>query len=892
MNNAKWFISILLLCFVTNVLANEVVLIAEDPIVALLKDRNEIVYIQTKHAIYEFTGEAPLIWQYSSKYTIDFSIAISKGNFLITHGKGFSYIENNQQVYSDSLPELITTVELYDSSILLGTAGKGLFSFDTKTRIVKSIPEVETGFVNDILVTDKTIWIAHDNGISLLNKAGLTLVQKSNLSALISKLYKASDYVIAVGEFGNLYKILNNGHYTGETQGMVHPNMKFSSNNGDVYGVSPEAYYKLNSNLTFDLVEMGRYHHILTHKNVLFLVQGNKLYRKDITQEIYSEGLSNLSLYAENDSILWSGQKGRIVCLKNGLPVKTVTLKSNLRDVFVSSLLVDNKNIIAGTLGDGLYVFDKEGKQLRHILQKESFNKNNIIQLKEQDSLLWVAYLNGLLTLNPDDFTLERDFKELLGNNYLFNCLPISRNTFFIGTSGNGILNYNNGNLSSLLDNHSIYNLAVKGDSVYAGTEKNGVYCIGLKNNKVRQISTSNKVLNIVPLQKGIVLATDYENLYIDDAFNFTYSLPGMGLNGMNINSVTENSSSIYLGYENGILKIEKSKLTQLGNLHFNLDRPFLFEEKVKDNKSEFKFNENTFTFNFQLYNYYNPDNNHYRYRLLGVDSTWHVTGQKSIQYFKLPSGKYQFQVSAGTHSGFQPQLIKAYSFVINKPFWLTLWFLVLSSTLLLLFVFYGFKQREKRLLEKERLRSARTRAEINQLKSQLDPHFLFNSLNSLAEIIEEDTKAATKSLLELSDLYRSILKFKEVDIIALKTDVELANQYFRIHQLRFEDLIHIDINVPHAESKSIVSMSCQLLIENAIKHNVINRKNRLYVSIYMEDDYLVVKNNKSVANAAGRSEGIGLKNLKQRFKLLTKKNIRIINSDEIFIVKLPLLDG
>lgn len=892
MNNSCWFILILLISFANNVLASEVVLIAEDPIIDLLKDSNEIVYIQTKQDIYEFSGEAPLIWQYSSKYNIDFSIAISKGNFLLTHGKGFSYIENNQQVYIDSLPELITTVKLHDSYLLLGTAGKGLFSFDPKTRIVKSIPEVKTGFVNDILVTDKVIWIAHDNGISLLNKASLTLFQKSNLSALISKLYKAKDYIIGVGEFGNLYKIQNNGNYTGQTQGMVHPNMKFSSNSVDVYGISPEAYYKLSSDLTFDLVAKGRYHHILTHKNVLLLVQGNKLYRKDITQEIYSEGHTNFSLYAENDSILWSGQEGRIVCLKNGLPIKTVTLKSNLRDVFVSSLLVDNKNIIAGTLGDGLYVFDKGGKQLRHILQKESFNKNNIIQLKEQDSLIWVAYLNGLLTLNPDNLTIERDFKELLGNNYLFNCLPISTNAFFIGTSGNGILNYNNGSLSTLLDNHSIYTLAVKGDSVFAGTEKNGVYCISLKNNKVRQISTSNKVLNIVPLQNGIVLATDNENLYIDDAINFTYSLPRLGLNGMNINSVTENSSSIYLGYENGILEIEKSKLTQLGNLYFSLDKPLLFEEEVNDNKSEFKFNENTFTFNYQLYNYYNPDNNQYKYRLLGVDSTWHVTGQKRIQYFKLPSGKYQFQVSAGTHSGFEPKLIKEYSFVINKPFWLSIWFLVLSSTLLLLFVFYGFKQREKRLLEKERLQSARTRAEIIQLKSQLDPHFLFNSLNSLAEIIEEDTEAASKSLLELSDLYRSILKFTEVDIISLKTDVELANQYFRIHQLRFEDLIHIDINVPHPESKSIVSMSCQILIENAIKHNIINRKNRLYVSIYMEDDYLVIKNNKSGSNTAGKSEGIGLKNLEQRFKLLTKKNIQILNSNETFIVKLPLLDG
>ena len=85
--------------------------------------------------------------------------------------------------------------------------------------------------------------------------------------------------------------------------------------------------------------------------------------------------------------------------------------------------------------------------------------------------------------------------------------------------------------------------------------------------------------------------------------------------------------------------------------------------------------------------------------------------------------------------------------------------------------------------------------------------------------------------------------------------------------------------------------MSCQLLIENAIKHNIINRKNRLYISIYLEDDYLVVKNNKSGYNTSENSDGIGLKNLEQQFKLLAKKNIRILNSNETFIVKLPLIN-
>jgi hypothetical protein len=178
-------------------------------------------------------------------------------------------------------------------------------------------------------------------------------------------------------------------------------------------------------------------------------------------------------------------------------------------------------------------------------------------------------------------------------------------------------------------------------------------------------------------------------------------------------------------------------------------------------------------------------------------------------------------------------------------------------------------------------------------LKNQVDPHFLFNSLNSIIDLIEEDPDTAIDAVGMLSKTYRSILEYGKIDTIDLKTELKLAEQYFQIHKLRYQHLIQLNITeMPIELNYRLLPLSLQFLIENAIKHNQINRKHQLKVDIFIEGDYLVVENQVNFKKQAVPSTALGLINLKKRYAQLTKKEVVIIENQNKFTVKLPLIYG
>lgn len=191
----------------------------------------------------------------------------------------------------------------------------------------------------------------------------------------------------------------------------------------------------------------------------------------------------------------------------------------------------------------------------------------------------------------------------------------------------------------------------------------------------------------------------------------------------------------------------------------------------------------------------------------------------------------------------------------------------------------------EKILLENERY-------EYNQLKSQINPHFLFNSLNILSAMIyTREPKESANYIGKLSDVYRYVLMSNEKSIITLKEEIEFINKYGDILETRFGNGFILDINLgKNCTEKYLPFMSLQLLVENAVKHNIASDKNPLVIKIYDEDEYVVVENNINIRNSRLFSTGIGLKNLSQRFRIVSKKDIIIIKEDSIFKVKLPLI--
>lgn len=190
-------------------------------------------------------------------------------------------------------------------------------------------------------------------------------------------------------------------------------------------------------------------------------------------------------------------------------------------------------------------------------------------------------------------------------------------------------------------------------------------------------------------------------------------------------------------------------------------------------------------------------------------------------------------------------------------------------------------------LLENEQLKTENLLVQLTSLKNQLNPHFLFNSLNTLSWLINEDKDKSQRYLQKLSQVLRYSLNMQEQSLVPLKEELALLENYIFLLQIRFGDNLKVVRNIGNIQFK-IPPLSLQLLIENAIKHNIISTASPMSIEIELKDNKLIVRNTLNIkANSEGT--GIGLVNLNQRFKILASQEIEI-EQNEAFTVILPLI--
>ena len=202
---------------------------------------------------------------------------------------------------------------------------------------------------------------------------------------------------------------------------------------------------------------------------------------------------------------------------------------------------------------------------------------------------------------------------------------------------------------------------------------------------------------------------------------------------------------------------------------------------------------------------------------------------------------------------------------------------------------FYKLVMKEK--LINEQLRKEKLTTELNILKAHVDPHFLFNSFNTLSALIDEDKTKAQGFLKRMSSIYRHVLENRDEDTSTVSDELAFAKEYLSLQQTRFEN--SIDLNIDISEPTTILrlpALSLQLLFENAIKHNAFNEEHPLKVEVYEEKGYLVIKNNRSARRNLQDGSGMGLQNIQDRYALLSEKEVLIEDLKDSFIVKLPLL--
>lgn len=218
--------------------------------------------------------------------------------------------------------------------------------------------------------------------------------------------------------------------------------------------------------------------------------------------------------------------------------------------------------------------------------------------------------------------------------------------------------------------------------------------------------------------------------------------------------------------------------------------------------------------------------------------------------------------------------------------------FLISVVVTAIFYTVYYYRNKQESKVTEQKIIAGTASAKFDALKNQLDPHFLFNSLNVLTGLIEENPEAATRFTTSLSKVYRYVLEQKTKELVTLEEELKFAELYMSLLTVRFEDSIIFSLpkHLKDPQAK-VVPLSLQLLLENAVKHNQVTPSKKLHITISEENGMLVVTNNMQQKQSLKESTGVGLQNIRDRYALLTKNPIVINESRKEFSVAIPILD-
>ena len=193
--------------------------------------------------------------------------------------------------------------------------------------------------------------------------------------------------------------------------------------------------------------------------------------------------------------------------------------------------------------------------------------------------------------------------------------------------------------------------------------------------------------------------------------------------------------------------------------------------------------------------------------------------------------------------------------------------------------------------INEEKIKREAITSRYESLKNQVNPHFLFNSLNALTSLVYEDQDLAAKFIKQLSNVYRYVLESKDKELVPLKEEIEFLNSYCFMLKTRHQSGLEIAVNLNGVEGKFIAPLALQMLVENAIKHNQVEKASPLRVNVFEDGGFVVVENNLQKKISTRREEGIGLSNIRSRYEFLTDLAVEVHEDDAMFTVKIPLLD-
>lgn len=831
-------------------------------------------------------------------------------------------------------------------NLFISTYGKGIYYFTSDS--VFSIRQTG-GLADDFIYTlavdrEGSIWAGTDAGINILKfsdgKIGIShLGSDSGLpDIMIQKLVVDDDGNIWAGAHDNGCCIINTK--TIEIRLPANPD---NWNFGPVTGIVPGKNYAWISTQGSGLVKVelntGRvpksFNHFKGNKfhkldgmmrdseGMIWSFEGNRIVQipGDFFGFVYSDEnnlLDNVHavMTDRKDNLWYVSDKGLFrhsPDFNDQSRPQKISLPATLSQRDITCIFEDkNGHIWIGTFGRGLYRLNPDLTTGRFITEENGFINNNILSISSNEQEIWFATLGGASRFqysknSTGTAPVFENFDETkgLGNNFIYCVYADSKGRIWFATDGTGITMLQDGKFTAFgtdegLMSNKIYSIAEDSHGkIWCATHDNTLYRFsGDKFELLKAgFDAGSAISALVADKKGNLLIVHENGLDILDTQTETLMKyreeSGIYPIAPEFNSTAVTSDgSIWIGTGKGLIKYLPPEKPLAVHPAVLLKSVEVFLEPVDiSTQNKFSWDQNHISFSYIGLWFQNPSQVRYRHFLEGYDLDWSVTGDRMINYSNLPGGNYIFRVSASQNDDFSDAHVASYSFEIAYPIWQQWWFWLVIIALVAASVYLVVKVRLNRIRRVEELKKEKIMFQFETLKSQVNPHFLFNSFGTLISIIDENPVLAIEYVEKLSVFFRNILEFRDKDLITLGEELEIIENYIFLQKKRFAENLRVQISVKPEDRNSLIPpLTLQLLIENAIKHNVISLSKPLKITVRSGVDGLTISNNLQKKPAVSDSTGFGLKTIVRRYQLLGDYSVKIVETDQEFGVTLSLI--
>ncbi len=624
------------------------------------------------------------------------------------------------------------------------------------------------------------------------------------------------------------------------------------------------------------------------------------------------------TIFADTKKQLWIGTKNGLFSIEeySAAPSKAIRVLPHL-PLNITDILEDSFHLLwIGTIDKGLYVFDPSSGQVRHIgsiIDKGGFT---IMSMAATSKEIWVATLEGVVSypMSKNIFKELRPTFQLLSDpwqsnlHFVFQVFVDSKDRAWFATDGKGVFSIDGKTVeqhtgNETLELKTVYSICEDHQGhLWLNTPDQGLIEFdgieykplrikdGLGNLNLAAINTSGTGDIILTHDKGIDVLEPARRhfMYYNEEIGIKELDPGLNAGTVNLEGHVyasgRNMIFKYYAPKNGLSIHPRTQLTEVTVF----DQPIDF-----DSVHHFAHAQNYFTFNYVGLWYTSPSAVKYLYRLEGYDLQWKESKDNIASYSNLAPGDYTFSVKASENNFFLDEPIASYWFTIAKPFYQRWWFLGLFFLSCILLIKWLIKSRDRRSEKQALLKKEMIESQLSALKAQINPHFLFNSFNTLITIIDENpmkTDVAIEYVEKLADFYRSILQYREHESISLAEEWELVHNFMYLLGKRYGSNLRLHIDAPPKDAY-ILPLTLQMLVENAVKHNIISEKYPLDLYITVDDDgYVTVKNTLQPKSKAEPSTQFGLQSIVRRYQLLSEQKVIIEKNESAFIVRIPII--